>query len=187
VASKTDMGSALASVPFFILTGPHSCLYRVLCCPVSRVVQSLCLVPIFRASVEAIFFVRVRVYPGRPGPQQSAPALVTPAKPRETLSTAPSWWRSPGPASRRQRGRWGAWCEGGAHPEQRRAWGRHERCAGELAWGRSRCRNSMRPRPPPPTGAGAAANHDLPSATRGPSGGAVPGRLDQAVGATRLP
>ena len=64
MASKTDMGSALASVPFFILTGPHSCLYRVLCCPVSRVVQSLCLVPIFRASVEAIFFVRVRVYPG---------------------------------------------------------------------------------------------------------------------------
>ena len=64
MASKTDMGSALASVPFFILKGPHCCLYRVMCCPVSHVVQSLCLVPIFRDSVEAIFIVRVRVYPG---------------------------------------------------------------------------------------------------------------------------
>ena len=58
------MGSALAFGPFFILTGPYCCLYRVLCFRVSRVVQSLCLVPIFRASVEAIIFVRVRVDPG---------------------------------------------------------------------------------------------------------------------------
>jgi len=182
------MGSALAAGPSFILTGPHCCLYRVLCCPVSRVVQSLCLVPIFRASVEAIFFSPASGWIlGRPGPQKSAPAFLTPARPRETLSTASPWWRSPGPASRRQRGRWGAWCEGGAHPEQRRAWGRHERCAGELAWRRSRCRNSLRPRPPPPTGASAAATHDLLSATRGPSDGAVLGQLDQAEGATRVP
>jgi len=58
------MGSALASGPSYILTRPHCCLYRVLCFLVSPVVQSLCLVPFFHASVRAIIFVRARVDPG---------------------------------------------------------------------------------------------------------------------------
>jgi len=181
------MGSALASIPFFypigtsLLPRSRAAFPSVTCFGVSLSRF------LFRASIGALFSAGSGYILGRSGPQQSASASVTPSSPRETFSTAPSLWRSPGPASLRQRGRWGAWCQFGPHHVQRRAWGRHERCAGELGWGRSRFQNSMRPLLPPPTGACAAATHDTLSATRWPGVGAIPGRLDQAVGATRVP